>query len=168
MMKTDNTIFFRYLTVAALLVIISTPFSAAVSEEIDIYSGYYSRDGNDDRPAKISGNSIYLKFYPDQWVIMLYVPYPYSQTLKERILHDVFREVKKQAKSKAYIRGSFGFLEKKATAHVETYEMKEPGKAVFECDGTAPCRVTFGDGYMEMRKAGMLNDHIIKFNRIDE
>ncbi len=167
MIKTANSTFLTYLTIAALLF---SPYSLleAASEKVDIYSGYYSRDGNDDRPAKISGNSIYIKFYPDQWVILLYVPYPYSTTLKSRVLHDVFREVKKQAKSKSYIKGKFGSLTKKAIAHIETYEMAEPGKAIFECDGMAPCRVNFSNGYMEMRKAGIVSDHIIKFNRIDE
>ncbi|HHS84102.1 MAG TPA: hypothetical protein ENK38_04135 [Gammaproteobacteria bacterium] len=167
MTKTANAIFSTCLAIVILSFFAYSP-SGGAAEKTDIYSGYYSRDGNDDRPAKISGNSIYIKFYPDQWVIMLYVPYPYSTSLKNEVLHNVFREVKKQAKSKAYIKGKFGFLAKKAIAHIETYEMKEPNKAVFECDGTAPCRVIFSNGYMEMRKAGIVSDHIIKFNRINE
>ncbi len=142
--------------------------SAESSNRTDIYSGYYSRDGNDDRPARISGNSIYIKFYPDRWVVLLYVPYPYSKTLKPKVLHNVFQEIKQQIKGKSYIRGRFSFLSEAATAHIETYDMPEENKAVFECDGTAPCRVTFIENYMEMRKAGMLNDHIIRFNRINE
>ena len=167
MTKTANAILSTCLAIVILAFSAYSPPGEA-AEEIDIYSGYYSREGNDDRPAKISGNSIFIKFYPDQWVIMLYVPYPYSRTLESEVLHNVFREVKQQTKSKAYIKGKFGFLTKKAIAHIETYEMKEPNKAVFECDGTAPCRVTFSDGCMEMRKAGIVSDHIIKFNRINE
>ncbi len=157
------------ITVIAMLVLLPTiSFATDAGEQTDIYSGFYSRDGNDDRAARVSGNSIYIKFYPDQWVIMLYVPYPYATTLENKVLHDAFRTVSKRVKSKSYIRGKFGALDRQVIAHIEKYEMPENNKAVFECDGTAPCRVKFSNGSMEMRKAGMLNDHIIKFNRIDE
>ncbi len=167
----DKQLRFRsiaFILTAALLLLAAPPGSSQAQERPDIYSGYYSRDGNDDQAARITGNSIYIKFYPDQWVVMLYVPYPYSLTVKPAALHQTFRNVKRQARSKSYIRSDFGVLKEKATAHIETYRMLDDSTAMFECDGTAPCRVKFNGDTMEMIKAGMLNNHIIGFSRIDD
>lgn len=167
MMKTVTSTFFAPLIAAVILL---TAFSSTgeAAEQIDIYSGYYSRAGNDDRAAKTTGNSIYLKFYEDLWVVMLYVPYPYSLTLKPSALNAAFEDAKRQAKSRSYIRSKFGILDEKAVAHVELYSFEEDNKVRFECDGTAPCRVIFDGDSMEMIKAGMLNEHILPFIRIDE
>ncbi len=155
------------LLAAAILLLPLLPQGVAAARP-DIHSGYYSRDGNDQLAAKTTGHSIYIKFYPDQWVIMLYVPYPYSLSVKPAALHQVFRNVKRKARSKSYIRGSFGVLEEKATAHIETYKMLDGDTALFECDGLAPCRARFSGDTMELIKAGMINNHIIGFTRVDD
>ncbi len=163
----SNSLMTALLTTAILL-LPALPDSGRAAGQTDIYSGYYSRDGNDDLAARTTGNSIYIKFYPDQWVIMLYVPYPYSLSADSATLHQAFRNIKRQARSKSYIKSTFGILKEKATAHIETYQMLDDSTAMFECDGTAPCRVKFNGDYMEMIKAGMINNHIIGFTRIND
>ena len=167
MIKTVANSFFLPVFTAFILLTAWLPTGQA-AEQVDIYSGYYSRDGNDDRPAKLAGNSIYIKFYQDKRVILLYVPYPYSLTVKPGTLHSTFKEAALQGTGKAYIRSKFSALAEPAVAHIESYEMLEQDFARFECDGTAPCRVNFHGDRMEMRKAGMLNDHIIQFYRVAE
>ncbi len=137
----------------------------AVADPADMYSGYFYRDSDDDRVAKITGKELFLKFYPDQRVVMLYIPYPYSKSLQAETIHQVFSEVIATVKTEAYTRGEFSLLEQDALAQVEFYTSMDGGQYRFECNGTAPCRVKFADDSLEMRKAGMLNDHIIKFNR---
>ncbi|HFC53369.1 MAG TPA: hypothetical protein ENJ43_02945 [Gammaproteobacteria bacterium] len=156
------------LLAVAILLLPLFPQGIAAAARPEIHSGYYSRDGNDDLAAKTTGYSIYIKFYPDQWVIMLYVPYPYSLSVDAAALHKVFRNVKREARSKSYIRGSFGVLKEEATAHIETYKMLDDDTAMFECDGMAPCRAKFSGDTMEMIKAGMINNHIIGFTRVDD
>ncbi len=134
------------------------------TEQPDIYSGYYSREGNDGIAAKVSGSSLYIKFYPDQWVVMLYVPYPYSLELKPDALKKVFASVER--KSSAYIRNRFGVLKEEAIAHVERFGMTKENEARFECDGMAPCQVIFDGDTMDMVKAGIVSNHIIRFRRV--
>ena len=131
---------------------------------VDIYSGFYSREGNDSIAAKVAGNSIYIKFYPDKWVVMLYIPYPYSLELEPDTIEKVFAAVER--KSSAYIKSEFGVLKKKATVHIERFEMTKENEARFECDGMAPCQAVFDGDTMDMVKAGIISNHIIRFERV--
>lgn len=137
-----------------------------LSEEIDIHAGYYSREGNDSGPAKTTGHSIYIKFYLDGRVALLYLPFPYSTTVDAGVLNQVFDKIGTQITTKSYVRSTFDLLTENATAHVETFETRGR-RAVFECDGTAPCVVEFTEDSMLMSKSGIIGDHIIKFNHID-
>ncbi len=137
---------------------------ASAAEKLDIYSGYYSREGNDSKAAEVSGNSFYIKFYPDQWVVMLYVPYPYSLEVKPDLLKKVFAKIER--KSAAYIKNDFGLLKEKAVAHVERFGMVKENEARFECDGMAPCQVIFEGDTLDMIKAGIISNHIIRFRRV--
>lgn len=139
--------------------------ATAVADPADMYSGYFYRDSDDDRVARITGNELFLKFYPDQRVVMLYVPYPYSKSLQAETIHQVFSQVIEKVKTETYTRGKFSLLEEDTLAHVEFFTSMDEDQYRFECNGTAPCRVKFADDSLEMRKAGMLNDHIIKFNQ---
>ncbi len=139
--------------------------TSAVADSADMYSGYFYRDNDDNRVAKITGSELFLKFYPDQRVVMLYVPYPYSRNLQTKTIHQVFSQVIEKVKPETYTRGKFSLLEQSTLAHVEFFTSMDEGQYRFECNGTAPCRVKFTDDSLEMRKAGMLNDHIIKFNQ---
>ena len=154
------------LAVVTMLSLGILPLTVNSSTRNDIFSGYYSRAGNDDRAAKITGNSIYIKFYPDNWVIMLYVPYPYSLSLEPDVISRVFEEIKSRNDGKAYLKSRFDILDEKAIAHTETFTFEEKSKVRFECDSMAPCVVEFDENGLDMIKAGIINKHIIRFDRI--
>ena len=56
----------------------------------DIYTGYYSREGNFGEMAKSSGNSHFVKFYPDKRFVRLYIPYPYSEQVASEAINAAF------------------------------------------------------------------------------
>lgn len=139
---------------------------AVANENVDIFSGYYSRDREDGKAAEIAGVSKYVKFYPDHWVVMIYIPYEYSLGLSPTMIHAALEDIKSQAKTKSYFKAKFGELTEVAVAHAEIYRIMDDGQIEFECDGTAPCRAKPSGDTMEVRKAGMLSDHIIPYNRV--
>lgn len=139
-----------------------------VAVDVDIYSGYYSRDRTDGKASEIAGSSQYIKFYPNQWVVMIYIPYEYSQTLGAEQILAALNDIKSKAKVQTYFKAKFGSLTEISVAHVEIYRVMGKNQLEFECDGTAPCRVKFSGDIMEVRKAGMLSDHIVDYNRITE
>ena len=164
MQITAKTYFYSMITVFILLFVGVQPIMA--DEKADIYSGYYSRDREDGKAAEIAGLSKYMKFYPDNWVVMLYIPYEYSQTLNPEIISTALQEIKSQTKTKSYFKAKFGDLSELSVAHVEVFGPLENGQLEFECDGTAPCRAQFSGDKMELRKAGMISDHMIDYNRV--
>ena len=159
---------FKYLLLPLLAVIIVAP-DIALSEQpgktMDILAGHFSREGNNDSPSKTTKNNIYIKLYEDQWIALLHIPYPYATTVKPAAIDKVFAQIKKQASTRAYLRGTFGQLEEKATAQVEKFGYVED-RLVFECGSLAPCTIKLGDGYLELIKPGVINEHIIKYNHI--
>jgi hypothetical protein len=152
---------------SASVALVGISHARQLTADIDICSGYYSREGNDGGPAATTGHSIYIKFYPDQRVALLYVPFPYSKTVGAAVLHDVFKNIGERITTKSYVRGKFDLLTEDAVAHMETYETKG-SRAVFECDGNAPCVVDFSTDAMMMSKSGIIGQHMIKFDHVDE
>ncbi|MCP4470954.1 MAG: hypothetical protein GY815_09755, partial [Gammaproteobacteria bacterium] len=53
-------------------------FSAAQGPYQENLSGYYAREGNGGSPAQAAGSNIYIRFFPDRWLAMLFLPYPYA------------------------------------------------------------------------------------------
>ena len=128
-------------------------------------SGYYSREGNSGSPAQAAGNNIYIRFFSEQWLAMMFLPYPYAKQVAPVTIHSVFDAARAQARGSAYLRGTFGELDEKATLQIERYGYLED-RIVFECGSLAPCTIRFGDGYIELIKPGMINEHIIRYNPI--
>jgi len=44
-------------------------------------TGYYAREGNDGSSARAAGNNIYIRFYADRWLGMMFLPYPYAESV---------------------------------------------------------------------------------------
>jgi len=128
-------------------------------------SGYYSREGNGGSPAEAAGNNIYIRFFPQQWLGMMFLPYPYAKQVEPVTIQRVFDAARAQARSSAYLRGTFGELDEKATLQIERYGYLED-RVIFECGSLAPCTIRFGDGYIELIKPGMINEHIIRYNPV--
>lgn len=155
----------RSLALLGLLLALLAPAAAQASDLGESLSGYYAREGNDGSPAKTAGNNIYLRFYPDRWLGMLFLPWPYASQVEPAAIARAFERGRAQTDSAAYLRGNFGELEQKATLHIERYGYIE-NRIVYECGSLAPCTIRFGDGYLELIKPGVINEHIIRYNHV--
>ena len=163
-----ETISWKPLLFASMLLLSALPGSSfasgaqAVGESL---SGHYAREGNDGSPAEAAGNNIYIRFFPEQWVAMLFLPYPYAKQVDSATIVDVFDAARARTDSSSYLRGSFDLLEKKATVSIERYGYLED-RVLFECGSLAPCTIRMGEGYLELIKPGMINEHIIRYQHI--
>lgn len=131
-----------------------------------IYSGFYSREGNDGDVAQTTGNNTYVKFYPETRIARLYIPYPYSKSVKPEEIHAAFDIAIKQSTKSAYIRSKFGVMEKDIVAHLDTFRWID-NQVMFDCGKTEPCKVSFNDKSMIVLKPGMVVPHKINYVRID-
>ena len=156
-------------TLFLLLTVITVFPGALLSEQqkttMDIFAGHFSREGNNESPSKTSKNNIYIKLYKDQWIATLHIPFPYATTVEPAAIDKVFEQIKKQATTRAYMRGTFGQLTEKATVQVEKYGYIED-RIIYECGSLSPCTIKLADNYLELIKPGVINEHIIKFNHI--
>jgi hypothetical protein len=137
-------------------------FGAQTATPHESLSGYYAREGNDGSPAQAAGNNIYIRFFPDRWLGMLFLPYPYARQVDAAVIPKVFDAARAQTNTSAYLRGSFGLLQQKATLQIERYGYLED-RIVFECGALSPCTIRLGDGYLELIKPGVINEHIIRY-----
>ncbi len=140
-------------------------FAQTTENSIDIHSGHFSREGNNDSPAKASRNNIYIKLYPEKWIGILYIPYPYGKDVDSKSIDRVFDAAKEKSKPGSFTRNKFDVLQEAATIHLEEYELVE-GQIQFECGSMNPCAIRLGDDYLEMVKSGIINEHIVKFDHI--
>jgi len=131
----------------------------------EILAGHYAREGNNGSPAKAAGNNIYIRFFEDRWLGMLFLPYPYAESVSPDSIPRVFDVGRAQTSTSAYLRGTFGELDEKATLHIERYGYLED-RIIFECGALAPCTVKLGDGYLELIKPGIINEHIIRYQHV--
>jgi hypothetical protein len=136
--------------------------AAPPAESLD---GYYAREGNDGSPAQAAGNNIYIRFFPDRWLGMLFLPWPYATEVDPATIPSVFDAARAQTTSSAYLRGDFGLLQQKATLHIERYGYLED-RIVFECGSLAPCTIRLGEGYLELIKPGVINEHIVRYRHV--
>ncbi len=151
-----------------LLICTSFPavvFGAQQAGLMEDLSGHYSRDGNNGSPSKTSGNNIYIKFFTDRWVGMLFIPYPYATGVDAPVVTRVFEAARKQVSSAALMKGKFDLLSEAATIQIERYGYFED-RIVFECGSLAPCTIKMGDGFLELIKPGVINEHIVRYNHV--
>ena len=172
--STARTASLRQVLPALLLLLALLPCKEAFSTDTattlnstmgESLSGYYAREGNNSSSAVAAGNNIYIRFFPEQWLAMMFLPYPYAEQVAPATIDRVFDAARAQASGSAYLRGTFGELDEKATLHIERYGYLED-RVLFECGSLAPCTIRFGDGYIELIKPGMINEHIIRYNPV--
>ncbi len=163
-----KNILLNILFTTTLTIIVALP-GLAISQQpansVDIYSGHFSRDGNNESPTRATENNLYIKLFEGQWIATLYLPYPYATTVEPGTITRVLEQAKKQTVAGAYLRGKFGELTELATIHVERYGTLED-RLVFECGSLAPCTIKLNDGFFELIKPGVLNEHIIRYNHV--
>jgi len=146
---------------------------SSIGDEGLVYSGFFSREENDGKMAKLSGKSHYLKFFPPNRVIRLFIPYPYSKTVKNDAIASVFEIVSKKTKGDAYIRGKFDLMDKDVIADLGTVKIGEKASTgqkvvMFDCELSSPCRIEFTDSGLNIIKKGILADHVILYDYINQ
>ncbi len=152
----------------ALTVLPGISYALNATDNTSIFDGYYAREGNNGTPSRTLHHNVYMKLYTgegQQWVALLHIPLPYASTIDEAVIPDIFKNIRKQINSSAFIRGKFGYLEEKATVQFERFGYMQD-KIIFECGSLSPCSIIPADGYLELIKPGMINEHIIKYNHI--
>jgi hypothetical protein len=152
----------------ALTVLPGISYALNATDDTSIFDGYYAREGNNGTPSRTLHHNVYMKLYTDkgqQWVALLHIPLPYASTVDEALIPDIFKNIRKQINSSAFVRDTFGYLEEKATVQFERFGYMQD-KIIFECGSLAPCTIKPADGYLELIKPGMINEHIIKYNHI--
>lgn len=132
----------------------------------EVFQGYYSREGNNAKMAETTGNNIYIKFYPDNRIIRLYIPYPYAKTVKSEAIKTAFDNASKKSSGSAYIREKFGVMEKEVMAHLDTFRWLE-NQVMFDCGKSEPCKVTFAENSMSILKPGMVVAHKINYSLVN-
>ena len=148
-----------------LLLCVLAPGSALTADLHESLSGFYAREGNDGSPAQAAGNNTYIRFYPDRWLAMMFLPWPYAGQVDAQTIVEVFDRARAQVDSSAYLRGSFGRLQQKATLHIERYGYLED-RILFECGSLAPCSIRLGEDYLDLIKPGVINEHIIRYRHV--
>ncbi|NND00378.1 MAG: hypothetical protein HKN85_09375, partial [Gammaproteobacteria bacterium] len=116
-------------------------------------------------PSGTSGNNIYIKFFENRWIAMLFIPYPYATQVSPTQINRVFEEAKTQRTGSAYIKGKFAGLRESVTLQFERYGYLQD-RIVFECGGLSPCTVKLIDDYLELIKPGVINEHIIRYEHV--
>jgi hypothetical protein len=149
----------------AFLVLPATQASAQQADYGEKLSGFYAREGNNGSPAKTAGNNIYIKFFDDRWVGMMFIPYPDVTEVESSAIDRVFKAARKQVTSAAILRGKYGLLPEAATITIERYGYLQD-RIVFECGALSPCTVKLNDDYLDLIKPGVINDHIIKYDHV--
>ena len=150
-----------------LLAILMIPCAtlSAQTATTERLSGFYAREGNSGSPAMTSRNNIYIKFFDDRWVGMMFIPYPYAIEVEDRVISEVFAAARKQVSSAAILRGKYGLLSEPATIQIERYGYLE-NRIVFECGALSPCTISLADEQLELIKPGVINEHIVKYNHV--
>lgn len=143
-------------------------FALQATDNKSIFDGYYAREGNNGSPSRTLHHNVYMKLYlndGNQWVALLHIPLPYASSVDEAVIPKIFEKIGKQLSSSAFVRDTFGYLDERATVQFERFGYMQD-KIIFECGSLAPCTIKPADGYLELIKPGMINEHIIKYNHV--
>ncbi len=165
MRKTACDIGPRRIALGALVVLAGLAFVPAAGAASENLAGFYARDGNDGSPAATAGNNIYVKFFPDRWLGMLFIPYPYATGVDAATVDEVFAAARAQTTSAAYLRNRFDLLDEAATVQIERYGYLGE-RIAFECGALSACTIRLGDGYLELIKPGVINEHIVRYQHV--
>lgn len=169
---------FNYLSITILITLLTgilLPVISSAKGEPELqppedamlyYSGFFSREENDGKMARLSGKSHYMKFYPPNRIIRLFIPYPYSTNVKPQAIASVFDIVSKRTAGDAFIRGKFGVMEQDVIANLGTVKTGQ-GIVLFDCDSSAPCQIEFTGKDLRVIKKGILLDHVIVYDHVD-
>lgn len=152
----------------ALIIFPGAVFALQATDNTSIFEGYYARVGNNGSPSRTLHHNVYMKMYINngkQWVALLHIPLPYASTVDEAVIPKIFEKIGKKLHSSSFVRDTFGYLDEKATVQFERFGYMQD-KIIFECGSLSPCTIKLADGYLELIKPGMINEHIIKYDYV--
>ena len=136
--------------------------TGALGENLD---GHYAPDIVGENPAQAGGNEIFVKFFPDRWLGLMFVPYPYAGYIDAGLVAKVFERARGQTEIAAFLKGSFGLLEEKATVQIERYGYYRD-RIAFECNALAPCTIRIGNGFLEFSRPGVVAEHVVLYRHV--
>lgn len=135
--------------------------------DFDIYSGYYSREQNNGEMARASRNSHYIRFYPENRIVRLIIPFPYSTTISPDAIRTAFKSAVSRTSGSAYISDTFGVLEERVVAQLDTIRIIQK-EYYFDCGVSTPCRIEFNDNGMKIIQKGMVKDHVTAYDLVPD
>lgn len=166
--RTIGTRLARSLHCIVIALAVAMPCAALSQQtplDTDALLGHYSREGNNESPSRTINNNIYIKLFENDWIATLYVPHPYAESVQPETITRVLQQAKSETSTSAYIRGKFGLLEQNVTVHIEKFGFIED-QIIYECGSLAPCTIKLHDGFLELIKPGVINEHIIKYHHV--
>ncbi|MDH3695528.1 MAG: hypothetical protein OER96_13265, partial [Gammaproteobacteria bacterium] len=116
---------------------------------------------------RTSRKSHYIRFYPENRVVRLIVPYPYSTTLNADTIRKVFDIAASQTIGSAYISDTFGVLDEKIVAHLDSIRLIED-IYYFDCGVAVPCRIDFADEGMNIIEKGLVKEHVTAYDLVPD
>lgn len=167
-MKKNLFKFISAVLLTALTILPGISYALQATDNKNIFDGYFAREGNNGSPSRVLHHNVYMKLYVkggDQWVAVLHIPLPYASSVDEAVIPKIFEKIGKQLNSSAFVRDTFGYLDEKATVQFERFGYMQD-KIIFECGSLSPCSIKPADGFLELIKPGMINEHIIRYNHI--
>ena len=138
-----------------------------VNSQKDIYTGFFSQEKNYGELGKTSGHSHYVKFYPENRILRLYIPFPYSKTVNPAAINAAFNAAASKTSGSAYIKDTFGVMEEKVIAHLDTFRWID-GQVMYDCSLAAHCKINFSDDSMTLIKPGVVLEHEILYEWIKD
>ena len=148
---------------ALYALVLFAAISSAQSAILDLQGAAFSRAGNNTEAAAAAGNNIYLGLLPGDRIAMLYVPWPYGESVDHGTIDRILRGLAGSDENAAYIRSRFGHLEQDAVVAIEPYRLIQD-EIVFECSALAPCRLRIREDHLEMIRPGIINEHIVRYD----
>jgi hypothetical protein len=141
--------------------------SASQTTVIDIFAGYYSREQNDGELAKASGKSQFIRFYENDRIVILFIPYLYATSVEPATIRQVFERAVRKTPGDAYISDTFGLLDERATVHLDRIRLIDGGY-FFDCGAAVPCRIEFTDDGMNVIRRGIVNDTTTEYDLVPD
>ena len=141
--------------------------ATAPDAEIDVYAGYYSREGNDGDLARASRNSHYIRFFPENRVVRLVIPFPYATTVNPDDIRKVFELAAGKTSGSAYISDTFGVLDERVVAQLDSVRIIEDTR-YYDCGLSTPCRIEFNETGMNIVQKGIIKDHVTAYDLVPD
>ena len=164
-MKSFKLLLTTFLSV--VLIMFSVALYAQEDEDVLVYSGYFSREQNDGEMARITGKSHYVKFFEGNRFIRLYIPYPFSKTVKPDDISKIFQIVNKRTTASAYIKEDFGILSENIIAHIDVIR-RVNGDVMYDCGVISPCKIVFAKDSFKVLQKGIFKDHVTNYEYVNK